>query len=108
MPPTAVRIMPDATIEPPYASAKNMLLFNNVDNKSFLKELFKAIYPELPQQRKNKRSKGEMICTLSRQTGRTSNFPASFIIIYTDFSINFNKLSFFPVGLKLILLMQWF
>lgn len=51
---SAVRMMPNARLEQPYDGAKNMLLCENVDDKSFLKELFEAIYPELPEPKKKK------------------------------------------------------
>lgn len=50
--PSAVKLMPDADYEPPYEGAKDMLLCDNVDDKVFLKKLFKAIYPELPEPKK--------------------------------------------------------
>lgn len=53
--PSAVKLMPDASLEPPYEGAKDMLLCDNVDDKEFLKELFEAIYPELPEAKKRKR-----------------------------------------------------
>jgi len=52
--PSTVRLMPDAKSEPPYEGAKDMLLVENVDDKSFLTELFSAIYDELPMPRKKK------------------------------------------------------
>lgn len=47
--PSAVRLMPEATLEPPYEGAKDMLLCENIDNREFLHTLFEAIYPELPE-----------------------------------------------------------
>ncbi|MBP3922365.1 MAG: TfoX/Sxy family protein [Ruminiclostridium sp.] len=52
--PSAVRLMPDAVYEPPYEGAKDMLLCENVDDKEFLKELFEAIYEELPKPKEKK------------------------------------------------------
>ena len=52
--PSAVRMMPDAKLEPPYSGAKDMLLVENVDDKEFLTELFNAIYDELPMPKKKK------------------------------------------------------
>ena len=40
--------MPDTSFELPYEGAKEMLLVDNVDNRDFLKELFLAMYDELP------------------------------------------------------------
>lgn len=52
--PSAVKLMPNAAYEPPYEGAKDMLLVDNVDDKAFLKELFEAMYPELPAPKKMK------------------------------------------------------
>ena len=46
--------MPDADLELPYEGAKEMLLVDDVDNKEFLKELFEAMYDELPVPKKKK------------------------------------------------------
>ena len=46
--------MPDADFELPYEGAKEMLLVDDVDNKEFLKELFEAMYDELPAPKKKK------------------------------------------------------
>lgn len=51
---SAVAMMPNAAMEPPYAGAKNMLLVDDVDNKEFLAELLEAMYPELPAPRKKR------------------------------------------------------
>ena len=47
--PAAKRLMPNADCEPPYEGAKNMILVDNVDDRAFLKALFEAMYPELPE-----------------------------------------------------------
>ena len=52
--PSAVQLMPNATYEPPYDGAKDMLLVDNVDDRAFLKELFEAMYDELPKPKKKK------------------------------------------------------
>ena len=44
--------MPEAMLELPYEGAKEMLLVEEVDNREFLKELFEAMYPELPAPKK--------------------------------------------------------
>ena len=46
--------MPEADLELPYEGAKEMLLVDDVDNKEFLKELFEAMYDELPAPKKKK------------------------------------------------------
>ena len=51
---SAVSLMPTATYELPYESAKEMLLVDNVDSKEFLTELFNAMYDELPVTKKKK------------------------------------------------------
>lgn len=52
--PSAVEMIPEAKYEPPYEGAKDMILVENVDDREFLKELFEAMYSELPE-RKRKR-----------------------------------------------------
>ena len=47
--------MHDASLERPYEGAKEMLLVENVENRDFLKELFKAIYDELPSPKPKKK-----------------------------------------------------
>ena len=51
---TAVEMMPDANMELPYEGAKEMLLVEDVENREFLKELFEAMYSELPARKKRK------------------------------------------------------
>ena len=50
----AREMMPDASLEFPYEGAKEMLLVDDVDNRVFLKELFEAMYNELPAPKKKK------------------------------------------------------
>ena len=52
--PSAIKMLPDAKMEPPYDGAKEMLLVENVDDSDLLTELFKAMYDELPMPRKKK------------------------------------------------------
>ncbi len=49
---SARRKMPDAALELPYEGAKEMLLVDDVENREFLRELFEAMYDELPKKRK--------------------------------------------------------
>lgn len=49
---SANALMPDAVTELPYEGAKEMILVEEVDNREFLKELFEAMYPELPAPKK--------------------------------------------------------
>lgn len=51
----ARKLMPDAALEPPYEGAKDMLLVENVDDKEFLRELFEAVCPYLPQPKKKRK-----------------------------------------------------
>ena len=51
---SAVALMPDAIYELPYEGAKEMLLVDNVDDKVFLTNLFKAVYDELPSPKKKR------------------------------------------------------
>lgn len=54
--PSAVKMMSEPVLEPPYQGAKDMLLVENTDDKEFLTELFKAMYDELPApKKKNKK-----------------------------------------------------
>ena len=53
--PTAVKLMPDATMELPYDGAKEMILVDDVDNREFLCELVEAMYEELPAPKKKKK-----------------------------------------------------
>ena len=51
---SAVTMMPNASMEPPYKGAKEMLLVDELDNKEFLAELFNAMYNELPAPKRKK------------------------------------------------------
>lgn len=50
----AKNLLPDAPMESPYQGAKDMLLVEEVDDRRFLKELFPAMYEELPKPKKKK------------------------------------------------------
>lgn len=52
--PSTTKLLPDARKEPPYEGAKDMLLVENVDDQEFLKALFEAMYPELPEPKKKR------------------------------------------------------
>ena len=45
---SAVKMMPEASLELPYEGVKEMLLVDNVENKEFLRNLLEAMYEELP------------------------------------------------------------
>ena len=49
---SALRMMPDADLELTYEGAKEMIMVDEVENRDFLKELFDAMYPELPAPKK--------------------------------------------------------
>lgn len=49
-------MMPEAEPELPYEGAKEMLLVDDIDNKGFMKELFAAMYDELPAPKKKKKA----------------------------------------------------
>ena len=55
--PAAIAYMPDASYELPYDGAKEMLLVDEVDNKTFLTGLFNAMLDELPAPKPKKESK---------------------------------------------------
>ena len=51
---SALKLMPAAICDLPYEGAKEMLLVDEVDSKTFLTKLFEAMYDELPPpKRKN-------------------------------------------------------
>lgn len=50
----AERMMPGAARELPYEGAKEMLLVENVDDRTFLAALVSAMYDELPAPKKKK------------------------------------------------------
>ena len=52
---SAIKLMPDAEYELPYEGAKEMLLVDDVDNKSFLVDLFNEMYEELPAPKAKKK-----------------------------------------------------
>ena len=54
---SARTLLPDAPLELPYEGAKEMLLVDNVDDKTFLTELFRAMARELPTQKPKKKNR---------------------------------------------------
>ena len=54
--PSSEAMMPNARREPPYPGAKDMLLVEDVDDREFLKVLLEAMYPELPEPKKKKKT----------------------------------------------------
>ena len=53
--PSAIAYMPDASYELPYKGAKEMLLVDEVDDKTFLTGLFNAMYDKLPAPKPKKK-----------------------------------------------------
>ena len=51
---SAKTLMPNAEYQLPYEGAKEMLLAYDIENRDFLKELFEAMYEELPEPKKRK------------------------------------------------------
>ena len=51
---SAMSMMPDAKMEVPYEVAREMILVEDIENREFLKELFEAMYDDLPSPRKRK------------------------------------------------------
>ena len=49
---TAESLMPDAPYERPYDGAKEMLMVDRIDDKTFLAELVNGMLPELPEPKK--------------------------------------------------------
>ena len=48
---SSAAMLPTASKELPYEGAKEMLLVDEVENKSFLRELITSMYEELPKKR---------------------------------------------------------
>lgn len=51
---SAIKMMPNAAIQLPYNSGKEMLLVDEVENKNFLCKLLNALYNELPEPKRKK------------------------------------------------------
>ena len=52
--PSAKALMPSAEYQLPYEGAKEMLLVEDIENRDFLRQLFEAMYEELPKPKKRK------------------------------------------------------
>ena len=52
--PSAKALMPNAEYQLPYEGAKEMLLVEDIENRDFLRQLFEAMYEELPKTKKRK------------------------------------------------------
>lgn len=51
---SARELLPDAEMELPYEGAKEMILVEDTQDRDFLKELFDAMYDELPSKKRKK------------------------------------------------------
>lgn len=58
--PSTIALLPEARQEPPYAGAKSMLLVEDVDDRAFLEQLFRSMYPELPAPKSKKKPKSHI------------------------------------------------
>ena len=54
----AADLMPEATLELPYDSAKEMLLVDDIENREFLRELLEAMVDALPASKKKRKRTG--------------------------------------------------
>ena len=52
--PSAKALIPNAEHQLPYEGAKEMLLVEDIENRVFLRQLFEAMYEELPKPKKRK------------------------------------------------------
>lgn len=52
---SAMEMMPEANMELPYEGAKEMVLVDNAEDKEFLRDLFEAMYEELPAPKKKRK-----------------------------------------------------
>ena len=57
--PAARELLPHAPMEAPSPGAKEMLLVEEVDDRSFLQHLLVQMEPQLPEQKKKKTAKGK-------------------------------------------------
>ncbi len=53
--PAIDRMIPNVKLEIPYSGAKEMVLLEDVENRTFTKELFESMYDELPINKKRKK-----------------------------------------------------
>ena len=52
----AKKLLPEAPMEPPYEGAKDMILVEDTDNAAFLQDLFRAIWEELPEPKRKRKT----------------------------------------------------
>ena len=58
---SSVTLLPNAPRELPYEGAKEMLLVEDIEDREFLKKLFDAMYEELPEPKKKKQTKSNLL-----------------------------------------------
>ena len=51
---SAMKLISDPVMEPPYDGAEEMILVEDVDDREFLCELFRSMWEELPEKNKKK------------------------------------------------------
>lgn len=49
------KMFPDASLEPPYEGAKDMVLIEDIGDRDFLTSLFETMYEQLPELKRKKR-----------------------------------------------------
>lgn len=52
---SALSLMPEAPLQAPYEGAKEMLLAENIDDRDFMTELFRAIYDDFLEPKPKKK-----------------------------------------------------
>lgn len=53
--PIAEKLIPNVKLEIPYSGAKEMILLEKLEDRTFTKELFESMYDELPAPKKKKK-----------------------------------------------------
>ena len=48
---SAIKILPDAPMEIPYPNGHPMIMVEDIENRALLRQLFNAMYPELPNKK---------------------------------------------------------
>ncbi len=57
---SAVALLPNAPRELPYDGAKEMLLVEDIEDRELLKKLFEAMFEELPEPKKKKKTNSNL------------------------------------------------
>lgn len=88
--PSAIRMMPNARLEPPYAGASDMLVVDRLDDREFLHTLFEAMDPELPEPK----PKPIRMKTISKK-----QLPTALALVWRVF-LEFEAPDYPPTGVK--------